>query len=138
MLATRAATILVFIWMISGISNSLAASQTTVAFNSKPEGAAVCKKVLKRETCIGTTPMQLDVGFINSHESKKFKIYKIGYEPFTAKITSDTHHVSIVLNKQDLFPNPAQIENAKLKSLQTAINTQTSSIIYNTNHGNDH
>jgi len=117
--------------------NVLADTQNTISFDSTPDGAVVCKKVLKRETCYGKTPIQLDISFNNINETKKYIIYKVGYEPSIIQVTPNTKEVNFALSKQSLFPNPEHFQNSELKALQAAINSQLNHAIYKRGHGNE-
>lgn len=111
--------------------------QRRFQLNSEPEGAVVCNKVLKRETCLGQTPFSIDLRFNNSNESKKYVFYKLGYEPLTLNLSVSSNEKSIKLLKTDLFPDPSQLLNRELTSLQRSINTKTHNVIYNYSNGND-
>jgi hypothetical protein len=108
-----------------------------IKFISNPGGAVVCKKVLKNETCHGKTPLSLNLEFNNQNESKKYVFYKTGYQTEAIQVTPESSDVSITLQKLDLFPDPALLENKKLKELQEAINYRAEKAIYSYAGGKD-
>jgi hypothetical protein len=133
----RSLAILVSLVLMSHSAETKAEILRQVKFVSNPVGAVVCKKVLKNETCHGKTPLSLDLDFNNQNESKKFVFYKTGYQIETVQVTPGSKDVSITLQKLDLFPDPALLENKELKELQEAINYRTGKAIYSYGAGKD-
>ena len=101
-----------------------------VTFKSSPPAAFVCKKILKREECLGKTPLSINLELATATTSKRFLVKKLGYR--SEQILVDANSVTIMVNlkKRDLFYAPDLHKDLKLKQVQKLVNAKISDVIY--------
>jgi len=105
------------------------AGGTQVRFVSSPPGATVCEKTGRRLQCAGETPLAVNVEGLNGSRTANFLIRKLGYVPVVRALSAKDREVRVVLNKGDLFFDPAK-QSPALAPLQRRVNAVLSRLIY--------
>jgi hypothetical protein len=90
----------------------------------------VCHKIVRREECIGRTPIAVTVRFDGPTESKKFRIKKIGYETLDLYVDASARSVATTLERSRIFRDPETQTEERLKAVQSEVNRRLSQIIY--------
>lgn len=122
------------ITMLTAAPRVMAGDQL-VHFNSQPNGAWVCKKVLTKLSCDARTPARIPVTILQEGASSIHVLKRFGYKPHTVRVSAGMRTVDVALKPIDFLAEPAAYKDKKQAALQRAINPRLRQMVLSPESG---
>jgi hypothetical protein len=109
-----------------------------IQFTSNPSGVLVCQKILRKEECLGKTPLNRNFMFNSQASTKKMVFRRFGYQTAEIIIDSSTDRAHVPLKKRDIISSSMSLSSDSQKQVTDEVTSTLLGLIYQADSAADY